>query len=128
MCTRTTIGLEYKKSERACHEMCSHQSLSVNRTSKYKQQFLLIFMSVNLCKILFSVPNFDIAKLSQSSTSNELGWSLVLFLNYPTTPSGIVSVRPSRKLKFGILATIDPKRRNMKWINWNRVEGNNFFC
>ena len=27
-----------------------------------------------------------VAKLSQSSTSTKLGWSLVLFLNNPTTP------------------------------------------
>ena len=54
------------------------------------------------------------AKLSQSS--NELGWSLVLYFDFPTThpthQNEIVRITPFRKLKFGMLAKLDQTRKN----------------
>ena len=63
-----------------------------------------------------------VAKLSQSSTSTGLKLSLIpQFSDHPThhiasvtDPPGKVRITPSRKLKFGMLAPMDPTTRTIK--------------
>ena len=62
--------------------------------------------------------SFCQAQPSQSLTSTKLGWSLVLFLNNPTPHPGIVRNTPSRKLRFGMLATSSYKlEENLIWTH-----------
>ena len=56
-----------------------------------------------------------VAKLSQAPT--KLNWtelSLIVHFSTPPHPTEIVIITPYRKLKFGMLTTLDTTRRNLK--------------
>ena len=73
-----------------CIYYCWHTgSLSINAISGHRYGRISLISGPRICSILtISGPTIDcfIAKLSQNSTSTVRGWSLVLFLNFLTTP------------------------------------------